>query len=42
MDEQKSVALKLKLLNAAWIKDDQTTAEILARKIDEVSAPNSA
>ena len=41
MTEQKSVALKLKLLNAAFIKDETTTPEILAQKIEEVSAPES-
>ena len=41
MSEQKSVALKLKLLDAAWIKDETTTPAILAQKIEEVSAPDS-
>ena len=41
MTEQKSVSLKLKLLDAAWIKDETTTPEILAQKIEEISAPES-
>ena len=41
MSEQKSVSLKLKLLDAAWIKDETTTPEILAQKIEEISAPES-
>ena len=41
MDEQRAVALKLKLLGAAWIKAETTTPEILARKIEQVSAPKS-
>ena len=41
MFEQRAVALKLSIMGAAQIKDENATPADLAKQIDEISAPNS-
>ena len=41
MFEQRSVALKLKILGAAQVKDENATPASLAKQIDEISASDS-